>query len=71
LSLREQEVFLLIGSGKSSRIIASYLNISLLTVESHRKAISRKLGSSGAELVRLAALHLYKTQNSLEEIAIP
>jgi DNA-binding NarL/FixJ family response regulator len=71
LSLREQEVFLLIGSGKSSRMIASYLNISLLTVESHRKAISQKLGSSGAELVRLAALHLYKTQNSLEEIAIP
>ena len=71
MSLREQEVFLLIGSGKSSRTIASSLNISLSTVESHRKAISQILGCSGAEMVRLAALHLYRTQNSLEETPIP
>lgn len=71
MSLREQEVFLLIGSGKSSRTIASDLHISQSTVESHRKAIAQILGCSGAEMVRLAALHLYRTQHSLEEALIP
>lgn len=71
MSLREQEVFLLIGSGKSSRTIASALHISQSTVESHRKAIAQILGCSGAEMVRLAALHLYRTQHSLEETPIP
>jgi DNA-binding CsgD family transcriptional regulator len=71
MSLREQDVFLLIGSGKSSRTIASALHISQSTVESHRKAIAQILGCSGAEMVRLAALHLYRTQHSLEETPIP
>ena len=70
MSLREQEVFLLIGSGKSSRAIASSLHISQSTVESHRKAIAQILGCSGAEMVRLAALHLYRTQHSLGETRV-
>ena len=63
LSVRELEVFLLIGQGKSNREIATVLIVSVSTVESHRKAIAQHLGRSGAELVRLAAVHLYRTQN--------
>ena len=63
LSVRELEVFLLIGHGKSNRDIATALNVSVSTVESHRKAIAQQLGRSGAELVQLAAVHLYRTQN--------
>jgi DNA-binding NarL/FixJ family response regulator len=68
LSVRELEVFLLIGQGKSNRDIATVLNVSVSTVESHRKAIAHQLGRSGAELVQLAAVHLYRTQN---EPALP
>ena len=63
LSVRELEVFLLIGQGKSNKDIATVLNVSVSTVESHRKAIAQQLGRSGAELVQLAAVHLYRTQN--------
>jgi two-component system nitrate/nitrite response regulator NarL len=63
LSVRELEVFLLIGQGKSNREIATVLILSVSTVESHRKAIAQHLGRSGADLVRLAAVHLYRTQN--------
>jgi DNA-binding NarL/FixJ family response regulator len=63
LSLRELEVFLLIGQGKSTRDIATVLNVSVSTVESHRKAIAQQIGRSGAELVQIAAIHLYRTQN--------
>ena len=68
LSVRELEVFLLIGQGKSNRDIATVLNVSVSTVESHRKAIAQHLGRSGADLVQLAAVHLYRTQN---EMAVP
>jgi two-component system nitrate/nitrite response regulator NarL len=63
LSVRELEVFLLIGQGKSNRDIATVLNVSVSTVESHRKAIAQQIGRSGAELVQVAAVHLYRTQN--------
>ena len=65
MSMREQEVFLLIGTGKSSREIAEELNISILTVESHRKSISQQTGTSGARLVRLAVLYLYQIEQGL------
>jgi hypothetical protein len=65
MTLREQEVFLLIGTGKSSREIAEDLTISLSTVESHRKSIAQNIGSSGAELVRMASLHLYRMEQGL------
>ena len=68
LSVRELEVFLLIGQGKSNRDIATVLNVSVSTVESHRKAIAQRLGRSGADLVQLAAVHLYRTQN---DAAVP
>ena len=65
LSVRELEVFLLIGQGKSNRDIATVLNVSVSTVESHRKAIAQHLGRSGADLVQLAAVHLYRSQNEV------
>ena len=68
LSVREMEVFLLIGQGKSNRDIATVLNVSVSTVESHRKAIAQQIGRSGAELVQLAAVHLYRTHH---EQAVP
>jgi DNA-binding NarL/FixJ family response regulator len=68
LSIRELDVFLLIGQGKSNREIATVLIVSVSTVESHRKAIAQHLGRSGADLVRLAAVHLYRTQH---ESAVP
>jgi len=57
LTSREFEIFQLIGLGHINKQIAGELFISPRTVESHRKAISRKLKSSGSELVRKAALH--------------
>ncbi|MEI6278801.1 MAG: response regulator transcription factor [Verrucomicrobiae bacterium] len=60
LTPREFEVFQLVGQGLGNKQIAAGLFISLRTVESHRKAISRKLKSSGAELVRAAALYRHR-----------
>ena len=65
LSVRELEVFLLLGQGKSNRDIAMVLNVSVSTVESHRKAIAQHLGRSGAELVQLASVHFYRSQNEI------
>lgn len=57
LTPREFELFQLIGQGHINKQIAAELFISQRTVESHRKAISRKLHSSGSDLVRMAALY--------------
>lgn len=55
LSDRELDVFLLIGKGCSTSEIASQLNLSVKTVETHREKIKRKLGlSSGNQLIRRA-----------------
>ena len=56
LTRRQQEVFHLIGEGKSTKEIALILNSASSTIESHRKAISQKLNMSGAELIREASL---------------
>lgn len=58
LTGRELEVFSLVGRGKMSKEIAAYLKISLRTVETHRKAICRKMQVSGPELIRHASLYL-------------
>jgi DNA-binding NarL/FixJ family response regulator len=58
LTSRQQEIFSLIGRGLSNKAIATTTGLSLATVETHRKAIARRLGCSGAELVRRAALNL-------------
>lgn len=54
---REFEVFQLVGQGLKTSEIGSRLGISSNTVETHRKNVAAKLGASGAELVRLAAIY--------------
>jgi DNA-binding NarL/FixJ family response regulator len=56
LTPRQQMIFELIGQGLANKQIARRLELSVATVETHRKAIARRLGRSGAELVRVAAL---------------
>lgn len=58
LTSREQTVLLELAQGKSNRVVAETLNISVHTVETHRKNIKRKLGiSSTAGLTRYALEH--------------
>jgi DNA-binding NarL/FixJ family response regulator len=55
LTARERSVLQLIAVGQTSKRIASNLNVSLKTVESHRAAVHRKLNiHSTAGLVRYA-----------------
>lgn len=55
LSSREREVLIEIAQGATSKEIAQRLGISVRTVESHREALTRKLGVRGvAALTRLA-----------------
>jgi DNA-binding NarL/FixJ family response regulator len=55
LTAREREIVQLLAEGNSNKRIASRLNISIKTVETHRASIMRKLGvNSIAEIVRYA-----------------
>ncbi|MGH9254346.1 MAG: response regulator transcription factor [Vicinamibacterales bacterium] len=55
LTDREREVFMLIGRGFGTREIATRLNVSVKTIESHRARIKEKLGlRSAPELMRVA-----------------
>lgn len=56
LSPRERNVFHYLGKGMQSKEIARQLGLCVNTVDTYRKTISGKLGLSGAELVRAAAL---------------
>lgn len=58
LTSREQTILLELAQGKSNKEVANALNISVRTVETHRKNIKRKLGiSSTAGLTRYAMEH--------------
>ncbi len=58
LTPREREVLQLLAEGKSNKEVASSLLISVMTVETHRAHIMRKLGAhSVAELVHYAVRH--------------
>ncbi|MEW9918666.1 response regulator [Marimonas sp. MJW-29] len=58
LTEREQTILLQLASGKSNKEVANTLDISVRTVETHRKNIKRKLGiSSTAGLTRYALEH--------------
>lgn len=58
LTSREQTVLLELAQGLSNKEVANALNISVRTVETHRKNIKRKLGiSSTAGLTRYAIEH--------------
>jgi DNA-binding NarL/FixJ family response regulator len=55
LTTREREVLQLLAEGKSNKEVASVLNLSLYTVETHRGNILQKLNlHSGAELILYA-----------------
>jgi two-component system, NarL family, nitrate/nitrite response regulator NarL len=55
LSSREQSILLLLAAGHTNREVAGKLQISVFTVETHRKNIKRKLGvSSTAGLTQYA-----------------
>lgn len=58
LTGREQTILLQLAQGKSNKEVAAALDISVRTVETHRKNIKRKLGiSSTAGLTRYALEH--------------
>lgn len=58
LTSREQTILLQLAQGKSNKNVAEHLEISVRTVETHRKNIKRKLGiSSTAGLTRYALEH--------------
>ena len=58
LTNREQTILLQLAQGKSNKDVARVLDISVRTVETHRKNIKRKLGiSSTAGLTRYAMEH--------------
>ena len=58
LTGREQTILLELAQGKSNKDVAQALDISVRTVETHRKNIKRKLGiSSTAGLTRYALEH--------------
>jgi DNA-binding CsgD family transcriptional regulator len=58
LTLREREVLQLIAEGHRTRAVATLLNISVKTAESHRGRIMRKLGiHDTVGLVRYAIRH--------------
>ena len=58
LTLREREVLQLLAEGRATKEIAERLNISIKTVESHRKNIMTKLDLyTVAELTKYAVRH--------------
>jgi DNA-binding NarL/FixJ family response regulator len=57
LGPRERELFVLIGRGLRSKEIADAMGLTKASVDTYRKRIATKLCRSGADLVRLAALH--------------
>jgi FixJ family two-component response regulator len=55
LSLREQQVMLLVTAGKMNKQVAGDLGISEVTVKIHRAAVMRKMGARTlADLIRMA-----------------
>jgi DNA-binding NarL/FixJ family response regulator len=55
LTVRERQIVQLIAEGHTNKAIATMLDISLKTVETHRSTVMRKLNlSSSAALVRYA-----------------
>lgn len=61
LTPREYEIFRLMGRGMLSKEIGETLGITPLTVQSHRKKIAAKLGTTGHELVQQALRHYHAT----------
>jgi DNA-binding NarL/FixJ family response regulator len=62
LTQRERQVLERMGCGESNNAMAADLELSVRTVEAHRRNIAIKLGCSGARLIRIATL-LHQRQN--------
>lgn len=58
LSVRESEILRMIAAGKSSKVIAHHLHLSIFTVNNHRKNMLTKTNCScAAEMIKFAILH--------------
>jgi DNA-binding NarL/FixJ family response regulator len=66
LTRRESEVIQLLAEGKSSKEIASMLNLSTKTAETHRSNIMRKLGFHS-----IRDLVVYAVKNNIIQIELP
>src|SRR6476660_395985 len=64
LTSREREVIQLLAEGKSTKEVASHLNLSVKTAETHRSNIMRKLG-----LHSVSELVLYAVRNSIVQVS--
>lgn len=71
LSLRELEVFSMIGTGMTVSKIAERLEISVKTVEAHRENIKKKLGCTNASEVVAAAARWLDEKSRRFDINIP
>jgi DNA-binding NarL/FixJ family response regulator len=56
LSIRENEVLKLIAEGNSNKHMASYLGLSIKTVEKHRASLRHKLGLRNASMLTAYAI---------------
>ena len=62
LTAREHEILLLLAHGRSNKIVARQLDISVRTVETHRLSLRRKLGAdSASELLKIAVTNGWTT----------
>src|SRR6202041_315860 len=66
LTPREREVIQLLAEGKSSKEVASLLNLSTKTAETHRSNIMRKLGFHS-----IRDLVVYAVKNNIIQVQIP
>jgi len=66
LTPREREVIQLLAEGKSSKEVASLLNLSTKTAETHRSNIMRKLGFHS-----IRDLVVYAVQNNIIQVQTP
>jgi len=66
LTPREREIVQLLAEGKSSKEVASHLNLSVKTAETHRSNIMRKLN-----LHSVSGLVLYAVRNNMVQVTIP
>lgn len=66
LTVREREVIQLVAEGKSSKEVATLLNLSTKTAETHRSNIMRKLG-----LHSVRDLVLYAVKNKIIQVQMP
>jgi DNA-binding NarL/FixJ family response regulator len=66
LTPREREVIQLLAEGKSSKEVASLLNLSTKTAETHRSNIMRKLG-----IHSIRDLVVYAVKNDIIQVQVP